>query len=210
MHPKITPLFATPLFTDHINLTSDWIESIIGTDWEALEANQGQLSADKNILDQETFLDLRQLIMLKVYEYTRNILGIDPIIDWKITSSWAVRHRPNDIALNHFHTNSIFSGVLFLVTPPNSGILRFRKHPQQTLITTNTITLETVSDNELNLANMQRWDVYCKPGKLVIFPSHLYHSVTKNASDQDRLTLAFNLWPRGQLGSAGLDNIFFN
>jgi ectoine hydroxylase-related dioxygenase (phytanoyl-CoA dioxygenase family) len=77
------------------------------------------------------------------------------------------------------------------------------------MITTSTITLDVEPNNDLNMANMQHWDVYCKPGKLVMFPSHLYHSVTKNASDQDRLTLAFNLWPKGPLGSAGLDKIIF-
>jgi uncharacterized protein (TIGR02466 family) len=197
------------LFTDHLQIEQHWLDHIADTKWEVLSNNHGQLSSDKNILSLEGLQDLRKMLMIKVYEFTRSILHIDSRIDWQITTSWAVRHKPNDIAVNHFHTNSIFSGVLFLEIPPNSGILRFRKHPTQPMVTTSTITLDIEPYNDLNMANMQHWDVYCKPGKLVMFPSHLYHSVTKNASDQDRLTLAFNLWPKGPLGSAGLDKIIF-
>lgn len=210
MHPKITPLFATPLFTDQIEIQPHWLDYIANSEWETLAANHGQLSTDKTILTNDALKDLHSLLMIKVYEFTRSILAIDKKIDWQITTSWAVRHKPNDIAVNHFHTNSIFSGVLFLAIPPNSGILRFRKHPTQPMVTTSTITLDLEPNNGLNMANMQHWDVYCKPGKLVMFPSHLYHSVTKNASEQDRLTLAFNLWPKGTLGSAGLDKIIFS
>jgi uncharacterized protein (TIGR02466 family) len=30
-------------------------------------------------------------------------------------------------------------------------------------------------------------------GKMIIFPSHLYHYVESNKSDEDRISIAFNL-----------------
>ena len=32
-----------------------------------------------------------------------------------------------------------------------------------------------------------------KEGKMIIFPSHLEHSVNENLSDQDRISVSFNL-----------------
>ena len=39
-------------------------------------------------------------------------------------------------------------------------------------------------------------------GKLFLFPSTLMHSVAKNKSDVERISLSFNTFIKGQLGSA--------
>ena len=38
------------------------------------------------------------------------------------------------------------------------------------------------------------------PGKLVVFPSNLMHRVEENKSDENRYSLAFNLFCKGNLG----------
>jgi hypothetical protein len=40
------------------------------------------------------------------------------------------------------------------------------------------------------------------PGKLVLFPSHLYHSVDEHMiEDHPRYSLSFNTFPSGQIGN---------
>ena len=40
-----------------------------------------------------------------------------------------------------------------------------------------------------------------KMGELIIFPSSLTHSVRANQSDEERISLSFNTWAKGSLGS---------
>ena len=38
-------------------------------------------------------------------------------------------------------------------------------------------------------------------GELIIFPSNLSHSVPPNNSDEERISLSFNTWIKGNIGS---------
>ena len=40
-----------------------------------------------------------------------------------------------------------------------------------------------------------------KAGELILFPSNLPHSVPINASDKERISLSFNTWTKGNIGS---------
>ena len=39
-----------------------------------------------------------------------------------------------------------------------------------------------------------------KKGELILFPSNLQHSVPANQSDEDRISLSFNTWIKGDIG----------
>ena len=39
-----------------------------------------------------------------------------------------------------------------------------------------------------------------KRGELILFPSNLSHSVPINQSDEERISLSFNTWPKGNMG----------
>ena len=39
-----------------------------------------------------------------------------------------------------------------------------------------------------------------KRGELILFPSNLSHSVPVNQSDEERISLSFNSWPKGNMG----------
>ena len=48
--------------------------------------------------------------------------------------------------------------------------------------------------------NAETYVVDLKEGTIVIFPSHLEHSVEKNWSPERRYSLAFNFYVRGDFG----------
>jgi ectoine hydroxylase-related dioxygenase (phytanoyl-CoA dioxygenase family) len=54
--------------------------------------------------------------------------------------------------------------------------------------------------DELNNINAENYIVKVKEGTIVIFPSHLEHSVEKNISNDKRYSIAFNFYVRGKFG----------
>ena len=55
---------------------------------------------------------------------------------------------------------------------------------------------------EWNLLNSSSWVIKPAPNQVVIFPSYLYHEVTFHGATEDRYSLAFNLFPKGPLGTS--------
>ena len=39
-----------------------------------------------------------------------------------------------------------------------------------------------------------------KRGELILFPSNLTHSVPVNNTEEERISLSFNSWPKGNMG----------
>ena len=53
---------------------------------------------------------------------------------------------------------------------------------------------------EDNNVNAERYCVDLEEGTILIFPSHLEHSVNENKSNQNRYSIAFNFYVRGTFG----------
>ena len=53
---------------------------------------------------------------------------------------------------------------------------------------------------EDNMINSEVVAVKVKAGDILLFPSHLNHSVTKNMNNDCRYSLAFNAFIKGDLG----------
>jgi ectoine hydroxylase-related dioxygenase (phytanoyl-CoA dioxygenase family) len=55
--------------------------------------------------------------------------------------------------------------------------------------------------SSFNLWNSDFWKVQVKNNTIVLFPSSLYHSVEKNVNDCERVSIAFNVFARGEFGT---------
>ena len=83
---------------------------------------------------------------------------------------WAHIHKPNESTQSHNHGDSVLSFVYYVSTPANCGNLFF--------------TLEPFLPD--------RQTVECITGMLMIFPSWYPHGVTKNNSDDYRISISGN------------------
>ena len=54
---------------------------------------------------------------------------------------------------------------------------------------------------EFNILNSKNWSFVPKNNQLFIFPPWLLHSVSNNESDQERYSLAFNVYIKGKIGT---------
>ena len=77
----------------------------------------------------------------------------------------------------HTHPHSFLSGVLWIKVPEDSGELVFH------------------SPNTHNIFGMDYtiWSVPPEEGKIILFPSYLEHSVNSNNSNEERISLSFNI-----------------
>lgn len=207
LEQKITPLFSTPIYSSILDLNYDVNDAVISTEYERVQADNGFMSKNKNLLDEVKLSGIRISIIKCISEFMHDIMGVDRSIQFKIINSWANKHVKNDFAHSHHHSNSFLSGVLFVITPPDSGNLRFHKNPLIPTFNNNIITLDLDKDAPKHIINLETWDIKPGRGKLILFPSHLTHSVTKNLVDQERYTIAFNVFVNGTLGKDGVDKL---
>jgi uncharacterized protein (TIGR02466 family) len=104
----------------------------------------------------------------------------------EVTACWATVLAPGAAHKLHNHPNNFLSGVYYLRTPSGADTICFHDpRPQASVIRPPVI--------ELSAENTDQVVVRVEPGTLLLFPSYFEHSVDANASDEERVSLSFNL-----------------
>ena len=98
----------------------------------------------------------------------------------QLTSSWVNRHKPGDGGAAHSHCNAMYSGVMYFQTPRDSGDIVFINPAQR---------------SESHRIRIQNRQISVDPTVCLIFPSWLEHYVTPNQTDEDRVSISFNIGP---------------
>lgn len=116
--------------------------------------------------------------------------GTDPLRrratgDYRIEGAWSVRLNPGGFHKDHFHPEGWLSSAFYVETPDNAldteerqGWLRFGQPP---FITSPPLPPEH--------------HVRPKPGRLVLFPSYMWHGTVPFTTDERRMTIAFDVVP---------------
>ena len=103
-----------------------------------------------------------------------------------ITGLWANIRPKGGMHRPHTHPNNYLSGVYYLKAPQGGNTLMFHEPRTQ---------LRTISPRVMrhNKFNTEQTLVTVETGVLVMFPAWLAHSVVPNQSDEDRISLSFNI-----------------
>jgi len=100
---------------------------------------------------------------------------------------WININKYKDFNIQHTHPFSKLSGVFYIKVPSNSGSLTFvNDYPIE-----NFINLSNVI--EYNGYNSSSWSFEPEENILYLFPSWLKHYVNPNLSEQERISISFNL-----------------
>ena len=128
-------------------------------------------------------------------QYMEEIEGVNTnLTGIRITQSWLNKNKPSEQHYPHSHSNSYLSGVLYLKCLPNDCI-NFNNRMRGLY---NNIEFPTPKYTGWN-ANIVKVDV--EEGILILFPSYMLHYVDVNdTEDKERMSLAFNTFPIGELG----------
>lgn len=119
---------------------------------------------------------------------SKSILGFREDTHIYMNNIWMNINPKASFNRPHIHADSTFSGVYYVKCNDKSGNLCF-KHPS--MAHQFIIKEETVDQYTDDLAS--HWTIYPKAGTLVIFPAWLEHYVEPNTSDEDRISIAFNV-----------------
>lgn len=152
------------------------------------EGDDGIFSANKFVLND--LPNLKFLILQEFELYIRDYFKIKKCISFDFINSWINFHPPQHSCHLHNHCNSIFSGVYYLSNDKNMGDITFHTDPFDNNIAKG---FEFEFD-EWTDSNCYSYKISPKSGTLIIFPSYLKHSVSKNMTDVNRFSLAFNLF----------------
>jgi uncharacterized protein (TIGR02466 family) len=106
--------------------------------------------------------------------------------DFDITGCWANINPTGGLNSPHTHPNNFLSGVYYVSLPQDAGQIVFADpRPQAQSILPPVEKWNKYVGNEIKLQ--------VKPGRMVIFPAWLVHSVPVNRSAEERISMSFNL-----------------
>ncbi|MFD3191430.1 TIGR02466 family protein [Sedimentitalea sp. HM32M-2] len=121
-------------------------------------------------------------------------LGYDPARHLRVTTMWSITNPPLSSNRAHIHPGALWSGVYYVQAPEGAGAIDFTD-PR----------VVTIMNSPSFIPNKRRktecWTkVKVKPvaGKMLFFPSWLYHSVDPNLAEGDgkeaeRIIISFNI-----------------
>jgi uncharacterized protein (TIGR02466 family) len=187
------PLFSTPVLT--VDSEVPKFQSTINYCENVLEyrVNSGGNSTSKHskVLDLPELKEIKELCEQAVDYYARNVAMMDLTdVTPYITQSWINKNSKGTSHHEHFHNNSLFSGVFYLQTAENDHIT----------FNSGTRPFLNYKETEHNIWNSRAYHVPVKDNRIIIFPSQTLHTVGSHLSQWDRISLAFNVFIKGQLG----------
>jgi uncharacterized protein (TIGR02466 family) len=110
-------------------------------------------------------------------------IGYDAI---EITACWANVLATGAPHKRHSHPNNFLSGVYYVKTSAGSDTINFHDPRAQTGVIRPPVTALTAE-------NADQVVVGVKNGTLLLFPAYLEHSVDRHTSDEERVSVSFNL-----------------
>jgi uncharacterized protein (TIGR02466 family) len=105
---------------------------------------------------------------------------------FEVTGCWANVLAKGAAHRMHSHPNNFLSGAYYVRTQPGADSINFHDPRAQTGIIRPPVV-------ELTAENTDQVVVQVKNGTLLLFPAYLEHSVDANASEEDRISLSFNI-----------------
>jgi len=197
MNYDICPLFSVPFYISEIELDDNEISVLSNSKFE--KKGSLDLTVNKYLLNTKEFARIKKTVNSHIHNYTKNVLQIKDNIKFTITTSWGVRCKPQDYSHMHFHGNSIFSGVVYFNTDKDSGFFKvYNSGVNRTIIYNYT---------DFNIFNSTSWSFTPKKGNIYLFPSHVTHEITKNNSNIERYSIAFNTFFSGEILYEDLSDI---
>ena len=121
--------------------------------------------------------------IINVYNETRSITDTGDKIDYEymVTASWFTKTTKGKYAHEHDHIGSDISGVYYLQTNGHDGNLAL------------TNPLRMLSNNFIMYMTTRDQKVVLEQGRLVLWPAYIKHRVETNTTDDDRISISFNI-----------------
>ena len=157
--------------------------------------NHGNTNTKDNyILNRKEFKNIKKFLDKHCKNYLDTIICPKNNIEIYITQSWLNYTEADQYHHQHAHPNSAVSGVFYFDSDIEKDKILFTKGGYQQ------ISPETDKE-KFNLWNSDTWFFPVKTGDLIMFPSSTLHQVETKQGNNTRISLAFNTFYKGAIGS---------
>ncbi len=193
MHVETVPVFPSLIHQFKIPCFNVIVDSLVKDILEYKDNNPGVNKSNiGGYQSSDTFWKTEQF--KEYFEYIdmniKNVLMgiVNEEVD--IQNAWFNINSKEDYNFPHIHPGSIFSSVLWVKVPENSGSLAFCN---PTFKSTNSILFETLND-EFKEKYVMGNEISVTPevGNIIIFPGYLEHYVSSTQNENDRISIAIN------------------
>ena len=147
---------------------------------------------DKYVLEHKILKSLKKDMTKMVIDYFDKIVCTSNSITPYITQSWFNYTESNQFLQRHAHQNSFISGVYYVAADKEVDKIEFFKAGYDTIM---------LEYEKYNLFNSTSWNIPIETGNVILFPSHLVHGVDNKKGPNLRISLAFNVFLSGHIGS---------
>tara|TARA_B100000900_G_scaffold389049_1_gene381613 strand:- start:976 stop:1593 length:618 start_codon:yes stop_codon:yes gene_type:complete len=192
---KIHNLWPIPVYEGEIPVKEKWKVLTKGLKYERTHIDNSDISIDRNVLN--SIPDLKEDIQNHCERYIKKYLKVSDNAKFYLLNSWSNIHSSGEKSQIHYHGNSLLSGVYYPILPKNSGNISFHKSGLYTNTFHQSILFDYDEETEVNCG---QYSMEIKEGTIIIFPSHLEHSVERNKSNENRYSIAFNFYVKGKFG----------
>ena len=194
MEANINGIFPTPIYISKLDrdLTIKELSFIDKTNLDVYDNEGNKTSNDNYILNNKIFKNLKEEIDLKVQDYFNKVISPENNITPYITQSWLNYTKTNQYHHKHAHPNSLVSGVFYINCHEEHDKIKFFNDKYQAI---------KIEVKEWNIWNSETWWFSVKTGDIILFPSSLTHMVETKQGNNTRISLAFNVFIKGTVGS---------
>jgi len=195
--PIINNLFPTPIYMTNMDrpFTKQELQ-FVNKQKNHCTKNDGNVSSiDNYILNRKELKNIKKFLDEACKDYLKKIICPKNNIELYITQSWLNYTETNQYHHRHEHPNSIVSGVLYFDSDKDNDKIKFFSNIKYQQIK------PEIDDTKYNIWNSTSWWFPVETGQLVMFPSSTTHQVDVKKGTNTRISLAFNTFYKGTIGS---------
>ena len=189
---KTTPIFPIPIHTFDVNGINEIQIELIDYACELRKKDPKGVSISNRGGWQSSGFEVKDEND-KLHNFLFNCINGFPHINYKVNFliyAWININKPGNYNVKHLHPTNDLSGVLWIKAPQNSGDIVFESPYEFQAYQ----EIDSYVDEFRNSFNIDH-SYYFTPtdGRMLIFPSHLMHEVEENLSNEDRISVSFNI-----------------
>ena len=190
----VNGIFPTPVYMSKLDrdLTKKELSFVDKSKLDFYKNDGNITSNDNYILNQKVFSKLKEDLDLRVQDYFKKVLSTTDAVTPYITQSWLNYTETKQYHHKHQHPNSLVSGVFYVNCHEELDKIKFFNDTYKTI---------KPEIKDWNLYNSESWWFTVKTGDIILFPSSLTHMVENKEGTNTRISLAFNVFIKGNIGN---------
>ena len=192
---RVDHLFPEPLYFSKLErvLTKEELK-ILNEHKKKTYKNAGNTTSNDNyVLEHKALKNLKKDLNQKIINYFNEVICCTNTTIPYITQSWINYTKENQFHHRHAHPNSLVSGIFYISADKKVDSVTFYKGYLDSRI--------KLDVTKYNIFSSSTCTFPVETGTILLFRSSLVHGVDKKKGNNIRISLSFNIFIKGTVGS---------